>query len=122
MTWSEALLGAAAILSSLGAIGTLFYKRRQPELDQATAVHQLVTSDAVKTEIERSSRALNAARDLRVLDLEKWADQMRPVIWKIKGRDDVMCDLIKGAYVKLALPAPTIPEFPEIPEFPAPRL
>jgi hypothetical protein len=119
--WTEVLLAAAAIGSPLAAFAAVYYKRRQPELDQATAAHQLISSDAVKAEIERSSRELNAARDLRVLDLEKWADKMRPVIWKIKARDDVMGELIKGAYAQLTLPAPMIPEFPEIPEFPAPR-
>jgi hypothetical protein len=121
MTWSEALLGGAAILSALAAIGSLFYKRRQPELDEATIEHTLVNSDAVKTEIERESRKLNADRDLRVIDLEVWADKMRPALYAVKRRDDVLCDLIRTAYDKLALPVPVIPAFPEIPEFPPPR-
>jgi histidinol dehydrogenase len=121
MTWSEGLLAGAAILSALGAMGAVFYKRRQPELDEATAAHQLVSSDAVKTEIERASRELNAARDMRVLDLEKWADKMRPVLWKIKDRDDVMCEMVRTAYARLGLSPPHIPDFPEVPEFPPPR-
>ena len=120
--WIEWIPAGVAVFSAAAALLAVFYKRKQPMLDEATAAHQLVSSDAVKTEIERSSRELNAARDLRVLDLEKWADRMRPVIWKIKARDDVMCDLIKGAYSKLTLPVPVIPDFPVIPEFPAPRV
>lgn len=121
MSLSEVFLAAAAILSAVGALGAVFYKRRQPELDQATAAHQLVSSDAVKTEIERSSRALNAARDLRVLDLENWADEMRPWVYGVRTRDDMMCDLIKKAYEKLQMPIPDIPELPDTPKFPEPR-
>lgn len=121
MTWSEAFLAATTLISVIGGIVAIYYKRRQPELDTATAAHQLISSDAVRIEIERSSRVLNDARDRRVLDLEEWADKMRPVLWQVKGRDDVMCDLIKRAYQQLNMDVPYIPPFPEIPEFPAPR-
>jgi hypothetical protein len=121
MTWSEALLAAAAILSALGAVGAVFYKRHQPELDRAAAAHELVNSKAVQTEIERSSRLLNAYRDQRTLDLELWGEQMRPVMYQIKSRDDVLSTLIKDAYARLGLAVPQIPPFPDLPVFPAPR-
>jgi hypothetical protein len=120
MSWSEGLLAAAAILSAVGAIGSVFYKRRQPELDEATAAHQLVSSDAVKTEIERSSRELNAARDLRVLDLEKWADKMRPWVWEVRTTFDRMCVLMREDRVALGLEMPDL-KLSEPPEFPPPR-
>lgn len=120
--WAEWIPAVVSVLSVISALVAVFYKRKQPELDHATAAHQLVSSDAVKAEIERSSRALNASRDLRVLDLERWADEMRPVIWKIKDRDDIMCEMITQAYVRLGMEAPAIPPFPEVPEFPPPRI
>lgn len=120
MSWSEALLAAAAIISAIGAVGAVFYKRRQPELDQATAAHQLVSSDAVKTEIEKSSRELNAARDLRVLDLEKWADRMRPWVWEVRTTFDRMCGLMREDRAALGLDMPAL-TLSEPPEFPPPR-
>lgn len=122
MSITEIALGITAIGGLLVGIAALIYQRKQPELNQAQAASELINSESVKTEIARSNNALNAARDLRILDLEKWADNMRPTIWKIKVRDDAMCTLIKGAYTKLELPVPDIPEFPEIPEFPPPRV
>lgn len=120
MSLSEILLATAATLSAAGAIGATFYKRRQPILDEATAAHQLINSEAVKTEIERSSKELNAARDLRVLDLEKWADKMRPWIWEVRAKFDTICNLMREDRKALGLDMPIL-ELSDPPEFPAPR-
>lgn len=122
MSITEVTLGITAAGALLTAIAALVYNRKQPVLTAAQAASELVNSDAVKLEIARSSKALNAERDLRILDVERWGDRMRPVIVKIRERDDVMCSLIKAAYVEMKLPIPDIPEFPELPEFPAPRV
>lgn len=121
MTLSEGVLICTTLLAVATAIGAIVRDRRKPLLDAAQAASALVNSDAVKTEIERTSKALNANRDLRVLDLEKWADKMRPCIWAIKERDDVICNALRQAYTRLELPMPSLPPFPEIPEFPEPR-
>lgn len=123
--WAEWIPLAVSIMTAVGAIVAIWYKRKQPVLDEAAAAHQLVSGDAVKNEIERTSKLfnarLNAARDLRLSDLEIWADKLRPVIWSIKDRDDAMCDALKVAYERLQMEMPDIPAFPEIPPFPPPR-
>lgn len=102
--------------------GTAIWQNwRKPKLDAAQAAKLVIDADVVKTEIERAAKALNASRDLRVLDLEKWADKMRPTLWDIKVRDEILIDLIRAAYVKLGMPVPDIPAFPLIPDFPPPR-
>lgn len=120
MSLSEILLASAAILSSLGAVGAVFYKRRQPELDNATAAHQLVSSNAVKTEIERASRQLNAQRDLRVLDLETWADLMRPWTREVRDKFDRLFEMLRDERWSAGKDMPEI-HLPDPPEFPPPR-
>lgn len=121
MTLSEILSICTTLLAIAVAVAAIIRNRRQPQLNAAQTVSALVSSDAVKAEIERTTKALNANRDLRVLDLEIWADHMRPCIRSIQARDDVMCDALRVAYTRLELPMPDLPAFPEIPEFPPPR-
>lgn len=121
MPASEWVLVTTTAIAVLTALAAVIRDRKTPVLQQAQADGAVIDSQMVKAEVKRANNALNVERDLRVLDLEKWADRMRPTIYKIKERDDVMCTLIKDAYVRLNLPVPVIPEFPEVPEFPPPR-
>lgn len=114
MTLTELGLVITPVLAIAGAAWAIIRDRRKPSIDGGTAKQ-------IGLQVERITRDLNAARDLRVLDLEKWADKMRPVIWKIKDRDDVMCSIIKALAWDLERKIPNIPDFPDIPEFPEPR-
>jgi len=120
MSLNEVVLAITAFGALITAIAALVYNRRKPELDAAQAANALVNSDAVKTEIERSSKALNANRDLRVLDLEKWADKMRPWVWDVRTTFDAMCALMREDRAALGLDMPDL-KLSDPPEFPPPR-
>lgn len=121
MPASEWISIATAATAVLIAIAAVVRDRKTPVLTQAQADGVRIDAEAVKAEVKRANTALNVGRDLRILDLEKWADRMRPTIYRIKERDDVMCTLIKSAYAHMEMPIPDIPPFPEVPEFPPPR-
>lgn len=120
MSLNETVLVATTLLAVATAIAAIVKDRRKPELDAAQAASALVNSDAVKAEIQRTSNALNAARDLRVLDLEKWADKMRPWVWEVRTTFDTMCALMREDRAALGLDMPDL-HLSEPPEFPPPR-
>lgn len=120
MSLNEIVLAITAIGALITAVAALVYNRRKPDLDAAQAASALVNSDAVKTEIQRTSNALNAARDLRVLDLEKWADKMRPWVWEVRTTFDAMCALMREDRSVLGLEMPDL-KLSDPPDFPPPR-
>jgi len=98
----------AVLLSGATLAVSIWRDRNKPPLDEAT--------------VKDLNNRLNARRDKRVLDLENWADKLRPYLRGVKVRDDMMCDLIREAYTKLGLPMPEIAPLADPPEMPQPVL
>lgn len=121
MSTSELLLSGTSIISCVGAVILTINNRRKPVLDTATAQKAFVDSDAVKQEIKRMSEESNIRRDLRILDLENWGEDMRPWVFAIKERNDVLYALIREDRKMLGLDMPDIPPLPPTPIFPPPR-
>jgi hypothetical protein len=118
---SELILWITTGLALLVGLAGIIKDRRTPELNQAQATSALADSDQVKAEIKRLSEQSNMARDLRILDLEKWGDAMRPWASSVMRRDNQMLELIKEDRVRCNLPMPELEPLMPYPEFPAPR-
>lgn len=116
--WISIATAATAIV--IAGAGVL-RDRKTPVLQQAQADGAVIDAEAVKAEVKRANNELNVQRDLRILDLERWGDRMRPWTSAVKARDDVMCDLIREDRRALNLPMPEIAPLPDAPEFPPPR-
>ena len=121
MKWTEYVPIAVSIVSVLAVIAGIVRDRRKPDLDQAQATSALVNSDSVKQQIKRMSDESNARRDLRILDLEEWADVIRPWASRVKERDDIIFETIREDRRRLGLEMPYIPPLPPVPPFPRPR-
>lgn len=121
MSLSEVLPTLAATVAVLVAIAGVIANRRKPALDEAQATSALVNSDSVKVQIKRMSDESNIRRDLRILDLEQWADLMRPWASRAKERDDMVFELIREDRKRMGLDMPFIPALPPVPAFPPPR-
>lgn len=121
MSLTEWVSISAAAIAIAGAFAGIVRDRRKPALDEAQATSALVNSDSVKAQIKRMSDESNIRRDLRILDLEQWADLMRPWASRAKERDDICFDLIREDRKRLGLDMPYIPELPPVPTFPPPR-
>lgn len=102
---------SGAIIASIAAV---VQSRRKPKLDDANI-------DQIKRTVAKADKELNLARDLRILDLERWGDAMRPWASAVAYRDDQMIDLIREDRERCKLPMPEIPPLPPMPEFPVPR-
>lgn len=122
MTITEVLLAIPAIGGLATGAAALIYNRKTPVLTQAQADSELVDIEAVRLEIARSSQALQAERDLRNLDIERWGDRIRPVLMRFRERDDIMARILVEWSALLGLPIPEIPSLPDVPEFPPPRV
>jgi adenylate kinase len=121
MSLTEWFSVSTAVLAVAVAVAGIVRDRRKPELDAAQAESAIVNSSSVKQQIKRMSDESNMRRDLRILDLENWADLMRPWASRAKERDDLIFDTIREDRRRLGLEMPHFPALPPVPAFPPPR-
>lgn len=121
MSLNEYVLIGTTLLAVVTTVGAVVRDRRRPALDQAQAASTLINSDAVKNEITRTSNALNANRDLRVLDLEVWADKMRPWTYAVREKYEIMYEMVRETRWAESKTMPDDMHLPEPPPFPPPR-
>lgn len=124
MKWTEYIPIAAAIVAILVSIAGVIRERRKPALDAAQANSALVNSDAVKQQIKKMSDESNVRRDLRILDLEEWADAMRPWSSEVQAYYAMLVDIVKAEMWEAGhreLPGGLPTTLPAPPEFPKPR-
>lgn len=115
--WGLLVTTAIAVVTAVAAV---FRDRKKPVLDEAQAESALVNSESVKMQIKKMSDESNIRRDLRILDLEKWADAAAPWMSLAIDRFNLICRLLREDREKLGLPMPEI-DLPPAPERPAPR-
>ena len=120
MKWTEYVPIAVSIVSVLAVIAGIVRDRRKPDLDQAQATSALVNSDSVKQQIKRMSDESNARRDLRILDLEEWADLMRPWASDAQAKFAMLAEMIRAELWDKGKRMPDIELMPP-PKFPPPR-
>lgn len=120
MKWTEYIPIAVSIVSVLAVVAGIIRDRRKPDLDQAQATSALVNSDSVKQQIKRMSDESNARRDLRILDLEEWADAMRPWASDAQAKFAMLAEMIRAELWDRGRPMPDIDLLPP-PKFPPPR-
>lgn len=113
MTLTEVALILTAGGSLALTVWTIVKERRKPQLDEAQ-------TRAVQVEVARSSAELNASRDLRVLDLEQWADKMKPWTREVRDKFEMVCELLKEERWAVGKSMPEI-HLPPPPEPPPPR-
>jgi hypothetical protein len=100
---------------------TIWRDRRKPTLDLAQAQQTIASSAQVKATIQRMSDETNAARDLRIWDLEQYADKMRPWVRLVVERFDQVRDLMRWEFESNGRVVPFIEDIPPPPELPPPR-
>lgn len=121
MSASEFVPVAAAVVAIVGAVTAFVQNRRKPQLDSAQADAVAAQVKKTNAEINRDRDELNLHRDRRVLDLEKWADKMRPAMWARDTRIDLLTRLVIEDHEALDKPVPEMEPLPMWPEFPEPR-
>lgn len=120
MTSTEIGLWITTVVAVIGAVWAIIRERNKPELDAAQAQNALVNSDSVKATIQKMSDESNMVRDIRILDLEKWGDKMRPWMREVRDKFDQLCDLLRQELSANGRDMPDI-HLSEPPEFPPPR-
>jgi hypothetical protein len=124
-TWTLLAGPGVAIITLLLLIGKFVLDARtaknKPGLDLAQTSQAVAGSDQVRVEIERQSRALNASRDLWNIQLENWADKMRPAMRTRDDRIEILTDLVREDHAALSKPMPELPALEPWPEFPKPQ-
>lgn len=121
MSLTEWIPIAASCIAIVGAAAAILRDRKKPDLDEAQAKSALVNSDSVKQQIRKMSDESNARRDLRVLDLEEWADKMRPWTYQVRDRYERLQELVKDMLWAEGKKMPEDMGLPEPPPFPPPR-
>jgi hypothetical protein len=114
MSASELIPIGGALVAIIGAAAAFWSNRKKPVLDA-------VSAEQISVQVKKDNNSLNLARDRRVLDLERWADAMRPAMRSRDDRLDVLSRLIAEDHVALGRPVPELPPLPPWPEFPEPR-
>lgn len=120
MSLTEWVPLAAAFVAIAATLAGIIRDRRKPELDSAQAESAIVNSSSVKLQIKKMSDESNNRRDLRILDLENWGDDMRAWGREVRATFDKICDLMREDRRALNLEMPEI-HLSEPPEFPPPR-
>ena len=120
MGLDNVVLTVTTTLAIVTAIAAVVKDRRKPVLDEAQAQQAIVNSDAVKAEIRRMSEMSNLQRDLRILDLERWGDEMRPWASSVVHEFEKLCELMREDREALGLEMPEI-HIQRPPPFPPPR-
>ena len=128
MQISDVALWVTTGTALLVAVGGLFQQWRTmrdsagtPKLTEAQTDTQVVTAEQMKNEIKRQTQEGNIWRDLRILDLERWGDAMRPYLSARDRREDQMLELIREDRARCGLPMPEIAPLPPAPPYPEPR-
>ena len=123
MKWTEYVPVAAAIIAAIVALAGAWHSRRKADLDEAQATNALVNSDSVKAQIRRMSDESNLRRDTRILDIEAWADEMRPWASEVQESYAVLVELAVSVLWDRGESLPdTVPRrLPPPPKFPPPR-
>lgn len=104
------------ILSLIVPIGSLIY------MVIYTRRKDSAQTDEVKQTIRKMSDETNASRDLRIWDLEKWSDLMRPWARAVLARVDTLCDLLDAELNAQGKQLPPMDPLPPMPEPPPPRI
>lgn len=115
------VLYATTLLAIITAIAAIVKDRRKPDLDAAAIESTVINSAKVKAEIKSRAQQENFRRDLRILDLEEWGEQVRPYLSQVAERDNQMLTLIREDRVRCKLPMPDIAPLPPPPPFPKPQ-
>lgn len=120
MQLSEWVLTATTVTSVLVAAAGVIRERRKPALDTATAAKTNVDADSVQLQIKKMSEERDYRRDIRILDLERWADLARPWMSTKVEQCSRLWQMMIEDRSELGKPMPDM-TFPPPPEYPDPR-
>lgn len=121
VTTDNIALWIGIAIAITGSIAGLVKDWKKPSIDKATTEKLKTEVQAANMELNLDRDRLNAWRDRRVLDLERWADQIRPVMWARDQRIDLLTRLVIEDHEALQKTCPPLPPMPEWPPFPEPR-
>lgn len=121
MTPDNIALWIGIAIAITGSVAALVKDWRKPSIDKATTDRLKTEVQAANMELNLDRDRLNAHRDRRVLDLERWADQIRPVMWARDQRIEMLTRMVIEDHAALEKTCPPLPPMPEWPPFPEPR-